>query len=57
MYIIMFGNDENLYHEGPFKTWEDAEKFLKNDTRSRQPALRKNGWICAAWAMAPIRCT
>lgn len=29
MYVIMFGNDDNLYHEGPFKTWKDAKKRLE----------------------------
>lgn len=25
MYVIMYGNDDNLYHEGPFSTWEAAK--------------------------------
>ena len=28
MFVIMFGNDDNLYHEGPFTTWKDAKKRL-----------------------------
>lgn len=44
MYIIMFGNDENLYHEGPFKTWEDARKVFEK-RYEEQTASVEEEWL------------
>ncbi len=44
MYVIMFGNDKNLYHEGPFQTWEDAKKTFEK-RYEEQTASVKEEWL------------
>mgnify|MGYP006928123090 CR=1 FL=1 len=44
MYVIMFGNDENLYHEGPFMTWEEAKKTFEK-RYEEQTASVEEEWL------------
>ena len=44
MYVIMFANDENIYHEGPFMAWEKAREVFEKRYKE-QTANIEEEWL------------